>query len=65
MLDLMSTRKQLKLLEEPFWQIEIKVELSADEGQIKIRDYENRIEEALRQSGVNIEERRKEYNPSV
>ncbi|MGQ9617006.1 MAG: hypothetical protein ACUVWJ_11480 [Spirochaetota bacterium] len=56
----MSTRKQLKLPEEPFWQIEIKVELSADEGQIKISDYENRIEEALGQSGVNIEEGSKE-----
>lgn len=39
-----------------FNNIEIKIELSAKEGKIKISDYEDKIKEALSQSNIEIEE---------
>jgi len=52
--------KLVNYLKELFGKLQIKVEISATEGRININDYENRIEEALGQSGVNIEEESKE-----
>jgi hypothetical protein len=52
--------KILNYLNGLFGKLRIGVEITADEGQIKISDYENKIEEALGQSGVSIEEESKE-----
>ena len=34
----------------------VKVEIDASNGKIKVTDYENKIEEALKQAGIKIEE---------
>lgn len=52
--------KVINYLKDLFGKLRIRVEITADEGQIKISDYENKIEEALSQSGVSIEEESKE-----
>jgi len=38
-----------------FSQLDIKVEISAQDGEIEISDYEDKIKEAINQAGVTIE----------
>ena len=47
-------------LKKLFSECAVKIEISAQNGSIQVTDYENKIEEALRQAGVEIEEEIKE-----
>ncbi len=55
-----SVVRMINCLRAFFEKCEVKIEILASDGYISISDYENKIEEALRQLGIEIEEGKKE-----
>lgn len=51
--------KVVNYLNSLFNECKVKVEITAKNGKIKATDFENRIEEALRQAGIEVEEENK------
>ena len=52
--------KVVNYLNELFNECKVKVEITAQNGKIRADKYENRIEEALRQAEIVVEEESKE-----
>ncbi len=52
--------RMIPCLKSKFNQVEIKVEISAQYGEIVISDYEDKVEETLNQANVAIEEEKVE-----
>ena len=50
----------ISYIKSKFNNVRITMEIGAEEGEIDITDYENKIEEALKQANVKIEEERKD-----
>ena len=51
--------RMISYIKSKFSNVRIKIEIDAEEGEIDVADYENKIEEALKQAGVHVEEERK------
>ena len=51
--------RMISYIKSRFNNVRIKIEIDAEEGEIDVADYENKIEEALKQAGVYVEEERK------
>jgi len=52
--------KVVNFLGGKFSDCKVRVEINATEGKVSVADYENKIEEALRQAGIKIEEEQNE-----
>ena len=48
--------RMIPYLKTKFSQLDIKVEIFAQDGEIAISDYEDKIKEAINQAGITIEE---------
>lgn len=51
--------RMVSYIKSKFNNVRIKIEIDAGEGEIDVVDYENKIEEALKQAGIHVEEERK------
>ena len=51
--------RMISYIKSKFSSVRIKIEIDAKEGEIDITDYENKIEETLKQADIEIEEERK------
>ena len=51
--------RMISYIKSKFNNVRTKIEIDAGEGEIDVADYENKIEEALKQAGVYVEEERK------
>ncbi len=51
--------RMVSYIKSKFNDVKIKIEIDAKEGEMDIADYENKIEEALNQANVHIEEEKK------
>jgi hypothetical protein len=49
--------KMMPYIKSKFNQVEVRVEISAQDGEIAISDYEDKIEETINQAEVDIEEK--------
>jgi hypothetical protein len=52
--------RMIPYFKSKFNQVKVKVEISAQDGNIVISDYEDKIEEAINQANVVIEEKKVE-----
>ena len=55
-----TVAKVVNFLGGKFGDCKVRVEINAAGGKVSVADYENKIEEALRQAGIKIEEEQKE-----
>ncbi len=49
--------RMIPYIKSKFNQVKVKVEISAQDGEIVISDYEDKIEEAINQSDASVEEK--------